>query len=430
MKKLVLIISVFLSVSMMAQDKAKLQSQVAKSDAEINDPKKAEQPKVWLNRAELFLDVYDAPAKNLMTGMGNRDIKLLLAKEKIVTNKSVDLLGETYDVDVYADKELYYDAAGQLVLWIVTDFAADTPLLKALEAYMRAVALDAKGSNTKKIKDGLLSLQPKLSYDGYIAYIMQNYPTAAINYQAAIECSNHPLIATPDTTAYYMVGLIALNSGNPEKAVSFYKQAMDAGYTAGGDIYAEYARALKAKQDTTAAIEMLTTGLAAFPTNKEIIFTLINTFIEKGEDPKNILPYVLAAEESDPNNASVNYVEGIVYEQLKDFSNAEKAYQRAIEKDENYFFAYYNLGVLYYNEGADINNKAIDVIEQEKYEAMMAQAHQIFKNAIEPLEKACELNPSERSTVDLLKILYFRFREDDEEMAKKYEHYRDLMDSM
>jgi len=429
MKKLVLIISIFLSVSLMAQDKAKLQSQVAKSDAEIRDPKKADQPKVWLNRAELLLSVYDAPTKNLMAGMGHRDIKLLLAKEKVLNSKSVDLLGDTYDVDVYADKELYYDAAGQLVIWVVTDYAVDKPLLKALEAYKQAAALDVKGANTKKIRDGLLSIHPKLNYDGYIAFIMQDYQTAAENYEAAIACSSHPLIATPDTTAFYMVGLIAFNSNNPEKAVSYYKKAMDAGYAAGGDIYAEYAKALKAKQDTTAAINMLTTGFAAFPTNKEIIFSLINTFIEQGEDPGKILPYVKTAEENDPYNASVSYVEGIVYEQLNNFENAEKAYKRAIEKDENYFFAYYNLGVMYYNEGANIHNVCIDELDDNKYLKCMEKAQQVFKNAIEPLEKAYELNPSERSTVDLLKTIYFRFRED-AEMEKKYEHYRVLLDSM
>ena len=429
MKKLVLIISIFLSISLMAQDKAKLQSQVAKSDAEINDPKKAEQPKVWLSRAELLLDVYNAPTKNLVSGMNQKEIKLLLAKERIISNKSVELFGETYDADIYADKELYYNEFGQLILWLITDYAVEKPLLKALDAYKQAAVIDAKGSNNKKITEGLSLLRPKLNYEGYVAYVMQNYPVAMEYYEAAIECSTHPLIASPDTSAMSMVGLIALNTNNPEKAVMFYKKAMDAGYTAGGDIYAEYAKALKAKQDTTAAIEILADGFNLYPTNKEIIFALINTYIEKGEDPKSILPYIRRAEESDPNNASVNYVEGIVYEQLNDFASAEKAYKRAIEKDGNYFFAYYSLGVLYFNEGAGINNDAINELRDDVYAEMMVQAHLKFKEAIAPLEKAYELNPAERSTVDLLKTVYFRLRDDDE-MAKKYEHYKRLLETM
>jgi len=432
MKKLVLLTCLLLlSISLIAQqDKAKLQSQIAKSDAEINDPKKSEQPKTWLSRAELFLEVYNAPTKNLVSGMNHKDIKLLLAKEKIVSTKSVDLFSETYDVDVYADKELYYNSLGLLILWVITDYAAEKPLLQSLEAYQKAAVLDIKGANTKKIKEGLLSLQGKLNAEGYIAYVMQDSPLAMEYYEAVITCSSHELIATSDTTALYMVGYLSYNSDNPEKAVTYYQKAMDAGFTAGGDIYADYAKALKAKTDTLAAIDILATGFSSYPTNKEIIFTLINTYMEKGEDPKNILPYVYKAAESDPENASVYYVEGIVFEQLHDFVNAEKAYQTSIEKDDNYFPAYYNLGVLYYNEGAGIWNAAIDEPDQKKYEEMVVQSFEMFKKAIVPLEKAYELNTTERSTVDLLKTIYFRLREDSEEMEKKYEFYDNLLKSM
>ena len=432
MKKLILLTSLLLlSVALIAQqDKAKLQSKVAKSDAEISDPKKADQPKTWLNRAELFLEVYNAPTKDLVSNMGHKEIKLLLAKEKVLSTRSVDIFNETYDVEVYADKELYYNPSGQLLFWVVTDYAVEKPLLKVLEAYLKAAALDTKGANTKKIKESLLSLQLKLTTDGYIAYVTQDYPLATEYYEAAITCSSHELVAAPDTSAIYMVGYLALNTENPDKAVVYYKKAMDAGYTAGGDIYADYARALKAKKDTTAAVEILTTGFSLFPTNKEIIFALINTYIERGEDPKKILPFVRKAEESDPTNASVSYVEGMIYEQLNDFANAEKAYKKSIEKDEGYFPAYYNLGVLYYNEGANINNKAIDELDQKKYEALMERSREVFKTAIPFLEKAYEINATERSTVDLLKTLYFRLREESTEMENKYEHYKKLLDSM
>ena len=432
MKKLVIIISLFLSVSLMAQDRAKLQSQVAKSDNEIRDPKKAAQPKTWLSRAETFLNVYEAPTKNLMSGMGNREIKLVLAKERVLSSISEEIFGEVYDIDVYADKKLYYDAEGRLTFWIVTDFAAEKPLLKSLEAYKQTAALDAKGANNKKVKDGLQSLQAKFSYDGYIAYVMQDFAMAAENYKAAIECSIHPLIADADTTAMYMVGISSFHLGNFEKAVEYYKQAIAAGYAANGDIFAEYARTLKAMKDTTGAVDVLTSNLPKYPTNKEMIFALINTFIEKGEDPKKILPYIHQAEESDPHNASVSYVEGIVYEQLNDFEKAEQAYKRAIEKDENFFFAYYNLGVLYYNEGARINNDAFEdlTLSEKAYDAMIELSQQKFKSALAPLEKGYQLNPTERATVDLLKTIYFRLRVESDEMMKKYEHYNELLQSM
>jgi hypothetical protein len=52
----------------------------------------------------------------------------------------------------------------------------------------------------------------------------------------------------------------------------------------------------------------------------------------------------------------------------------------------------------------------------------------VFRQATAPLEKAYSLNPEELATVELLKSLTYRLR-DDEGMAEKYQKYYDLLNA-
>ncbi len=430
MKKLLVVLSLLIALPMAAQDYSKLQSQVAKSDAEIQDAKKMTQPKVWMNRGELFLDIWTLPTKSIMAGMSHKDIKMLLAKEKITSSKTEDIEGTLYEVDVYPDKELYYDSQGVLSFWKVTSFAVEKPLFKALEAYLKAAECDVKGSYSKKIKEALLDLQTKFNTDALAAYSLRNYGLAMANFEASLACVESPLVGKTDSLIIYYTGIVSRAAGDNEKATTYFGKAVQIGYHQKGDIYATYAEALTAAGDTTKALNALTEGLSKYPTNQSIIIGLINTYLQKGDDPKKILPYVKQAQENDPNNASLNYAEGIVYEQLKDSDNAVKAYKAAIAKDQNNFFANYSLGALYFNQAVETQKKAADELDDKKYEALLQVFDQQLKEALPYLEKAYELNANERAVVESLKTIYFRLREEGPEMQKKYEYYNEKLQSM
>jgi tetratricopeptide (TPR) repeat protein len=432
MKKILVILCLLFVVQLTAQDKdkAKLQSKAAKSDEEVADPKKSVRAKTWLSRGDLFVDIWSSPVKSVMPGMSRRDIKLLLASEKIQDTRQEEVDGTVYDIDVYPDKKLYYDESGMLAFWIVTDYAVDKPLFKALEAYKKAAEYDEKGSLSKKISGGLEQLQTKFNTDAMAAYSLHNYKEALVNFEASLEIAEHPLVSKTDSLIILYSGIIAGLAGENEKSLAYLGKALEIGYDQKGDLYATFAEALIASGDTVAAITTLTNGLTKYPTNQSIIIGLINIYLQRGDDPRKVLPYVEQAQQNDPDNSSLYYAEGVVYEQLNDNDNAIVAYKKALEKDAANFYANYSLGALYFNKAVQIQADAAMETDDAKYEVMMKEFDIQFDLALPYLERAYQLNSSERAVLESLKNIYFRLREKGPEMQEKYEYYNSLLQEL
>ena len=87
-------------------------------------------------------------------------------------------------------------------------------------------------------------------------------------------------------------------------------------------------------------------------------------------------------------------------------------YNKAIEANDTYFDAYYNLGALYYNKGVkqiEVAN-AVPASENEKYQEELKKADQWFEKALPYMEKCHELKPDQSLTLESLKNLYYRLK--------------------
>ena len=124
------------------------------------------------------------------------------------------------------------------------------------------------------------------------------------------------------------------------------------------------------------------------------------------------LRYLDIAIEQDPKNASYFFARGTLYDKLQKPEEAIASYMKAIEYKEDYFDAYYNLGAVYYNKGVkqiDVAN-AVPSNQPEKYEVEKEKADIEFKKAIPYMEKAHEVNPTDKFTMESLKTLYYRLK--------------------
>jgi tetratricopeptide (TPR) repeat protein len=323
---------------------------------------------------------------------------------------------------VYDNKKLYYDDKGMLAFWVAA-YPVDGLLTTALRAYEEAISLDGKGANAKKIKAGLENLQAKFQTDAYAAYNLHKYYDALSNFEGSLACSSNPLIGTTDTLVTYYAGLIARLAGDNTKALDYFGKALALNYDQNGDLYATYAEVLQAAGDTATSVQTLTEGLAKHPTNQSIIIGLINTFLQQGDDPKKILPYIEQAQQNDPENSSLYYAEGVVYEQMNDGENATLAYKKSLEKDENNFFSNYALGALYFNKAVQIQNDAAMEPDDKKYAELIKDVDVYFDLSLPYLERAHELQSTEVAVMESLKSLYFRLREKSPEMKQKYEYF-------
>src|SRR5690606_35344213 len=97
---------------------------------------------------------------------------------------------------------------------------------------------------------------------------------------------------------------------------------------------------------------------------------------------------------------------GVVLDNLSKPEEAEQSYLRAIELDPEYFEAIYNLGILHFNKGVEMNNAANDIKDNKKYEAEKERVKGVFRQALPYLEKAHNLNPDDREGIASLVQIY------------------------
>jgi tetratricopeptide (TPR) repeat protein len=275
----------------------------------------------------------------------------------------------------------------------------------------------------KKIRAGLEDLQIKFQTDAFAAYNLHRYSEALLNFENSLACSGNSLVNKIDTIVIYYSGLIARMAGNNSKALEYFQKAIDLGYTQDGDLYASYAEVLQTTGDTTASVEVLTDGMTKFPTNQSIIIGLINTFLQQGDDPKKILSLTGQAQLNDPDNSSLYYAEGMVYEQMNDYDNAVAAYKRSLEKDADNFYSNYSLGALYFNKAVKKQNEAAMEPDDKKYAEMIKDVDVYFDLSLPYLERAYELRNTEVAVLESLKSIYFRLREKSPEYKEKYEYF-------
>ncbi|MDR3350020.1 MAG: tetratricopeptide repeat protein [Prevotellaceae bacterium] len=426
MKKILLMLLVFGATQLTAQnkEKEKLEKKLEKSDAEIADAKKNVDPKTWLNRATLFMDIYELPVKNVMIGMPQLQIKTVLKDEKSRTD-NIELDSVSYEILRYPDKDLYFNPAGLLAFWQLKDLAADEPLIKAYGAYSKAYELDAKQSNAKKIREGLELLSLKLNTEAATAYTLEKYDAALRYFETSLQCTTHPAVNTIDTLIIYNVAFLARLVNENDKALNYFKQLIGLGYEAEGNVNANYAALLQEKGDSLQAKDVLAQAFLKYPKNQQILVLLINA----GSDMTTIFRYLKQAQENEPHNASLYDKEGNIYdEQLNDKEKAMQCYMKAIEVNPDYFPAHYHIGVLHYNKAISIQDAASKEPDDAKYTALLKELDTELKAALPYFVRAYELYPEELSTVQFLKNICYRFREQSPEMMADFERYSKILE--
>ena len=166
-----------------------------------------------------------------------------------------------------------------------------------------------------------------------------------------------------------------------------------------------------------------------FPENDGILIGLINLYIDSKDDTGRLFELIHAAQNLNPTNASLFYVEGNVYKQLGDIENAAKLYTKSTEVDPNYTFGPLGLGALYYDKAIELQTKAGEELDDNKYFALMKEMDEYLEKAIQPFEKSFQMTEDgelKNAIAEYLKNIYFRLRDKNPEyeaLSKKYEAF-------
>ena len=436
MKRILIALAVLLSVQVAdAQTKSPdaAKKAVAAAEAAAENPKKAAKVATWVKLATSYMDAYNAPAGSAWVGASKQELQLLMGSQQPLAVENVEVGGEALVKETYADKDFYFNGAGQLVLIDVTKPVIENALAKATDAYKKAYEVDVKKSKIKDIAGGLEIVARKYMDEAMNAYTFGDLAKASELFEAAANTSEMEPLSKNDTTALYNAGYTAWAVGNNERAKGLFEKCLSIGYYyEGGEVYAKLGDIYTKLGDANKGAATLEEGFVKFPQSQSILIGLINYYISNGENTDRLFTLIEEAKKNEPNNASLYYVEGNIYKELKQIDKAVEKYMMCAQINPEYEYGFIGAGVMYYELAIELQEKASNELDDKKWMELNKQFEEALKNALNPFESAFNLTKDESlkvSIAEYLKNIYYRFISNGPEFEEGYKKYNDIVAS-
>jgi tetratricopeptide (TPR) repeat protein len=295
-------------------------------------------------------------------------------------------------------------------------------LKTSYESYLKAKEYDKKKIYTEEIGSALPRIMVHFDNKGVADYNAKQLGSAAMAFEKCYEVTG--VMGKPDTSVLNNAAMTYRMAGDIPKAMDIYKKLVDMAYGKGKTV-AILSNIYVSNKDTASAIALVAKERQVYPTDMDLLTTETNLFLmtKKRKEALSNLQSLIA---KNPNDAQMNLLVASIYDNManpKDDKGAEMPpppeaedyfnqsvtyYKKAIELKPDYFEALFNLGILYYNRGAKMYNKANTIKEAALYNKESKKADEVFRTALPYLEKAHEVNPKDKDTMKSLKTLYAR----------------------
>ena len=184
------------------------------------------------------------------------------------------------------------------------------------------------------------------------------------------------------------LAVLSSRLGKDDDAINRYKAFTAQSETSSPTYILRLAELYQQKGNNREMLNTLLTGRQQFPESKEVLFTLINTYMAN-DAYAAVVPLVDEAIAHEPENVNLNYIAGFANEMEDNKEAAKKYYGKVISLDANNFEGNLELGLLYLKE----------------YVANPENGD-LQRKAQEYLLKANQIQPSEVNTLKSLAVLY------------------------
>ncbi|MBN2167549.1 MAG: tetratricopeptide repeat protein [Marinilabiliaceae bacterium] len=335
-----------------------------------------------------------------------------------------------------------YIVAGKIYRKLAAEGKDPDGLKKALNYYLKAIELDAKGDEKGKGKgkfknDLFIDLglfKNELTSAGVDGFNKEDYTKAIESFESVLTINKTKVLSETeviDTAIIYNTALAAYNGKKYDIASEYFKRSIDLEY-GGGDAVLLLNQVYITTNDSVEMGKNLKNGFEKYPDDSRILTLLINYYMTSNKDTE-ALDYLNKAIEKNPTNASFYVARGVLFDKSKKYDKAEADYLKSLEINENFFDALFNIGVIYFNEGVEKYKKANEISDLKKFNAAKSDADKSFEKSLPYLEKArtildadTKAQPNEKMAVyDSLKNLYYRFNN-----MKKYEEMKKLIEEL
>ena len=455
MKKILFMLAIAMPLFAVAQPKNPDEALKAidKALVDTQNPKKNTKAATWIKLAEAYVNAYDYPSRNLLPNTPQMEVKMFLKDQQILSTETYTGAEGTYNVDVYADKKLYYNNKGLLEFYIVTKPVLENALDKAIDAYLTAAK--SEGAKLDKLVAPMNSIHDKLNTEAFNMYLFGDYAAASKLFEKTAKTFGNSINKNVDSLSIYYAGVMSYTAGNNTKknlakatnaadsaavnsaanvhfirAIEILDAARQIGFYQDGSVFSNLADAYKQMGKVEKCKETLEQGFVAYPENQGILVGLINLYIETNDDPEKLFNLLHTAQANEPTNASLYYVEGDVHKKLGNTEKAVEFFKKSSEVDPNYIFGTLNIGILYYDKAVEYSEKASSEFDDAKYNALMDKVNENLIAAIEPFEASFEKAKEVEIKVaiaEYLKNIYFRFRDKSADYQTSYDKYNEFV---
>lgn len=185
-----------------------------------------------------------------------------------------------------------------------------------------------------------------------------------------------------------------------DEAIKFYSDFVKDKSTAKPNYILTLAKLHLNNDDNNAAQNVLLKGRGFFPTNKDILFALLNLYAGNGAYDA-IVPLADEALALEPGSVNLNYLLGFAYEVTGDREKAEGFFKKTLELDPDDYNSNYELGLLYLR---DFVKDTSNLEKQYTAQEYLLKANEINPNAVNALKSLAVLFDKSGNSVQLERV--------------------------
>lgn len=297
------------------------------------------------------------------------------------------------------------------------------PLQQALNSYKKAYEYDTKKEYNDDIFAKLNWQRNNYFNQAVDFYNKKQYKDAMMAFENG--ASAYSIINLSDTLSLFYAAACATMVPDRIKAKEYYLQLIKANYKSPA-VYISLSDIYRQDSDSVNALKVAQMGEKLFPNDLKLFLAETNIYLTFGNTNKALRNLKLAAQK-DTTNQTIFFALGTIYDKITNdtiqtaqaraeaFGLAVSAYKSAIKLDPKYFDPNYNIGALYVNKAASINDEAnkLPLDADAQFKKLKEEANQYLILAAPHLEVATEIQPNDLNTLYSLKQIYVRTNQTD-----------------
>ncbi|RZL32415.1 MAG: tetratricopeptide repeat protein, partial [Pedobacter sp.] len=257
----------------------------------------------------------------------------------------------------------------------------------AEEAIAKTKDLDKKDSEKDKLETARINIRNAVTGRGIRAYNKKDYKTALTSFKDVIALN------PTDTSMYLNVAVVSRMDNNFPEAVTYFKKMIAFNVPESKNYLTEIINInLVNLKDTTAALSLISEGLAKYPNDGDLISVETDIYITRG-----------------------------------DIAKSQASLQKLVANNPKNALYQYLLGTTYFNTALEVQKQRdkLDAKKVKEYNAETAKVVSMIDQSLPYFLKAIELDPNHQPSLDVLTRIY-AFKGD----TKSYEEIKKRLDAL